>query len=529
MADPGQVVAVTPDSAWHSRQRLFTVLAAAFGVRFAALADVPAPAGVIHVGDRPPMPGPESSGPAVPAIVFAAGNRAPGPGEDVQLCEADPVDRRLRGITLPALTAPAPAASASGRQVLAVSRSGPRWTAAPGPVVRHHVAAELPELGADGLLHMLLWSEHSLAVVALTHFLRGLCHPGGVSPPPLRAALVFDDPNVRWRDYGFINYRRLVRHADAHDYHAVMAMVPRDAMIAHGPTAALFAQRADRVSLAVHGNDHLKDELMIADGRRGLALGAQALRRIAGFERRTGLRVDRVMNPPHGACSASTAWALGVLGFDALCALHPQPWTAQPPRDQPLAGWDPATFAGPLAVMPRFPLFASRTEIALRAFLSHPLVLYGHHTDLAAGLDLLADAAMRVNSVGEVKWGSLGEIAQTNAAQRLDGETLVVRPYAGRVRVRPPAAARRVVVEPPRPPVSDLHGWTAGPGTAQRFGESAPCPGGAQLEIRLRPTVTIAADAVPAPRWMPWAPVRRTVAESRDRLMPLRHSLAHRA
>ena len=50
-------------------------------------------------------------------------------------------------------------------------------------------------------------------------------------------------------------------------------------------------------------------------------------------------------------------------------------------------------------------------ELVLRAFLDQPLILYGHHEDVAPGLDVLGEAAEDVNRLGETRWCSLGEIA----------------------------------------------------------------------------------------------------------------------
>ena len=47
----------------------------------------------------------------------------------------------------------------------------------------------------------------------------------------------------------------------------------------------------------------------------------------------------------------------------------------------------------------------------MRAFLDHPVVLYGHHEDLAGGLEPLARAAEAVNRLGDVHWMSMGDIA----------------------------------------------------------------------------------------------------------------------
>ena len=127
-----------------------------------------------------------------------------------------------------------------------------------------------------------------------------------------------------------------------------------------------------------------------------LAMVAQALRRVERFERRSGLRVDRIMMPPHGLCSRHVTAALGALRFDGLCAIHPLPWTDRPPSDPPLAGWEPAQFVAGCPVVPRIPLSSSAADIALTALLDQPLVLYGHHEDVAEGLEPLAEAAAMV-------------------------------------------------------------------------------------------------------------------------------------
>ena len=155
------------------------------------------------------------------------------------------------------------------------------------------------------------------------------------------------------------------------------------------------------------------------------------------------------MVPPHGLCSRIVADALGALGYDALCAIHPYPWTERAPRDDLLAGWGPTSFVAGCAVLPRFPLTCSAAEIALRAFLGQPLILYGHHDDLADGLEPLVDAARNVNRLGDVEWKSLGAIAATSYDLRVDGSTAIVRPWARRLRVALPDGVTDVVVEAP--------------------------------------------------------------------------------
>lgn len=519
-----RVVAVGPAAALAERPRLFAAFEAAFPVKFGPVEAVPDPAAIVEVGRGGSKLAERQPGsPAVPRIAFAEDRPSAHRVEDVRLLEQDQVDRRLRRITLERqLDGSLPGPSGEVAQVLAADSHGARWTVSSVPTTFHRVAGPLRELEPTELLRDALVSPQSLSIVAITHFLRALCAGSGFQAPTLRATIVFDDPNVRWRSYGFIDYRRLIAHADLHDYHAVMAMVPRDALCAHPATVSLFRQRRDRLSLALHGNDHVKDELMLAaDDRSALSLGAQALRRIARFEARTGLSVDRVMIPPHGMCSKSVAWALGALGFDALCAIHPEPWSEEPDGARLLAGWGPATFAGQSAVIPRMPLYCSQTEISLRAFMDSPIVLYGHHEDLASGFDLLEQAAARVNALGDVRWMSLGAIATSNVGLRTVDDTVVVRPYAGRVRVAVPEGEGSLAVEAPRGSDGALVGWSCDPATTVPFGALVPIPSRGLLEIRLRPRVEVDPQSVPMPGWNPRAAVRRVVTETRDRAMPL--------
>jgi hypothetical protein len=390
------------------------------------------------------------------------------------------------------------------------------------------VRCALPELGPDEVLSALLW-RHTVVAVALVSFLRSVSARDGWQDPPVRAAFLFDDPNLRWRSYGFIDYRELADHADAHGYHAAMAMIPLDAGRPHRPTVSLFKRRRDRLSLVCHGNDHVKQELLRPrEPDAALSMAAQAMRRIERFERRAGLSVDRVMTPPHGLCSENVTQALGAVGFDALCAIHPIPWTGDPPPSAVLAGWGPADFVAGCAVIPRRTLDCSAAEIALHAFLDHPIVLYGHHEDLAHGLEPLAEAAARVNRLADVRWMALGDMALANHTQRVSGHRVLVAPYARRVVVSPPPRASTLVVQEPRHAHGDagLGGWSLGAGPIQPFGAEAPIECGGPVEIRLRGVHDVDAGQVAAPAWRPWPKLRRAGTEMRDRVLPLRPARA---
>jgi hypothetical protein len=229
-------------------------------------------------------------------------------------------------------------------------------------------------------------------------------------------------------------------------------------------------------------------------------------------------------------CSKTVARALAAVGFDALCAIHPIPWAGGLPPSPPLAGWNPAQFVGGCAVLPRISLSTSTAEIALRAFLDHPVVLYAHHEDLADGFEPLADAALRVNGLGEVRWMSLGEIAGTNYSAREADGVLAVRPYSRRLTLELHEVSG-LTVEAPEPAHGrlELTGWTLGAGPVHPFGATVPLPVGARVEVRLRGPADVHPADVGAPAWTPWPLLRRMGTETRDRALPFRPGRIGRA
>ncbi len=529
-------VAVRPEAELRARPRLFATLEDAFAVNFTAAGDGEAKA-VIALGGDPV----EEERPLLRIGATPKEGAAP---RAVRFGDHDPADRRIAGISvLDPLDGPALESTGGEVRPLATSGSRAVWTVTRGSFATWKVASSLPELESPRTLRDLL-DQRPLAMIALVEFLRRLPTLRAYRPPPLRAAILFDDPNLRWRTYGFIDYGELLAHADAHDYHASMAMIPLDSGRQHGDTVELFRRRPDRLSLAFHGNDHVTRELMrVRSDEQAVSILAQALRRASRFESRYNLRLDRVMTAPHGMCAATVARALGPLGFDALCAIHPLPWSEQPPANRPLAGWGPAEFAAGCAVIPRLPLTVGAGEIALRAYLDQPLVLYGHHGDLADGLDLLAEQAAVVNRLGTVRWSGLGEIAATNLTTSLREGTLRLRPYSHRLRVSVPDEADSLVVESPAEvdqnfvgcsldAQNTLRGSFASPSgdNAQRSGVfpfDTPvriAPGG--VELWLAPGTPINPTAVASPRPHPWPVVRRAATEARDRLRPLVRSAA---
>jgi hypothetical protein len=529
-----QLVGVHPGVELRRRPRLFAALSAAFPeVSFEAheAGETTGLAALIELDGESEARSAAASG--LRALAALGPESEPGGAVVVDFAAVNGLDRRLHGQALPDryLDGAAGLRPEAGAEILARVAGGPLW-------IREGrldlVAVAAAELGEAEPLRDRLGRERSLALLPMLELLRELTAETAWQAPPLRAAFLLDDPNLHWPSYGFLSLPQLSRHAEEYGYHLALAMVPLDARVAH-PKAARLLREQGGISLCVHGNDHFGGELgRVREQDEALALAAQAQRRIEAFEQRTGVPVSRVMVPPHEECSEAMAAALSRTGFAAISMTRPFPWLSPPPQhwltagreDQALAGWQPADVtASGLPVLLRHPLadaHFSAAELALRAYLDQPLILYGHHDDLAEGLDVLAERSATVNRLGPVRWVSLESLAMTNVRWRLEDDLLRLRPYSRHLAIEAPTGTRRVVVEPPWNADGEL---VQTPYGAVPVGEPFEISGPGPLNLRLQSPNAVTAQDIPAPPRSPWPLVRRLAGETRDRMAPARHRL----
>jgi hypothetical protein len=384
-----------------------------------------------------------ASGPVRTVVLAPCGLARPLRGRSI--AETAPPAEQLSNPALPGGQSSDFAPDVSSGQPLASVAGRPIWWQLGDEAAAQSICTyALAELYDGEALRDHLRAGRFMGLLPLVHFLGQVLGADGWSLPPLRASFVIDDPNLHWSSYGFLKYGELVAHATRHGYHVGFATIPLDGWLVNRRAAALVRENPAALSLLMHGNDHVARELgrLNGDGEAEAAI-AQALRRIAVLERRSGIAVERVMAPPHGACSEAALRAMFGLGVQAACISRPYPWRDALPAPTALAGWHPAELvAGGLPVLPRYPIGHPREDLALRALLGQPLILYGHHGDFAQGLDLFAQAAADINGLGEVRWGPLGAIARDNYATRRVGKVLHVRMYSRRVDVEVPAGVR---------------------------------------------------------------------------------------
>jgi hypothetical protein len=485
----------------------------------------------------------------LPASAPRRGSRAHGGGADasdadasgmsgeiasVRLSSDSALARPLRGRAIPeSAIAGEPTHAPARGTVLAGVESRPVWWQIDAAGAPLSVSAyPLAGLRAGETLRDHLRAGRFMGLLPLVHFLGQVLADRAWRLPPPRAAFIVDDPNLHWPSYGFLKYGELAAHAVRHGYHVGFATVPLDGWLINPRVSTLLAQNTSVLSLLLHGNDHVARELGRLDtDAAALPAIAQALRRIAALERRSGMTVERVMAPPHGACSEAALRAMFRLGIEAACSTQPHPWRYPSPPATPLAGWHPAEMvAGGLPVLPRYPLGAPTEDLVLRALLGQPLIVYGHHDDFAQGLDILAQTASEINALGDVRWGPLGQIARASFATRQTGETLLVRMHARRIAVDVPAGVRalRVLVQEPFGGAAG-HSLThadgcmdvtfaGGLGVSEPLAVAAP----ARVELTLTADRPLHPAAVPSRGIRLWPWIRRALVEGRDHVQALR-------
>jgi len=516
-------VEVSPREAYERRPQLFAALEAAFPVKF-QVGSGNADAAIVFA-TRAVRSEPASG----PTLTLLGEVQTDQPFAAIAFADSSSVPRPFRGRTLTDSSAGQglPSTYDDWGTVLATSQTGPVWMVRDGQFV---AAAWPEELGAGGTLREHLTAGRFMGLLPLAHFLQALSVAASWEQPESTACFVFDDPNLHWWSYGYLDYRELAAHAEAHDYRVTAATIPLDQWYIHRATARFLREGESRVSFAVHGNNHTHHELgRVDDPDQAAALAAQALERSSAV-RRAGAEIGPVMVPPHGACSVAMLEGCLRAGFDAICAEWPYWWLAEAAVSSPLFGWHPLDRIAGLPVIPRLHVVASdRDDMPFRAFLGQPIVLYAHHTDLSDGLDLLADRADEVRALGVSSWRSLGTIAAEVFSAYRFGENMEFTLHSQQARVTVPEGVSR-----------GRFGWVDGEASGTTLGLELRDAGGLReiawgesVEVdagELTATLTATPSAATTrPGWPVRGAVRRLLTESRDRAAPFASRIPARA
>lgn len=272
------------------------------------------------------------------------------------------------------------------------------------------------------------------------------------------ANLTIDDP---WLDdrYGNLDFSELLAEMDRADFHTTIAYIPWNYdRPSSESVVALFKDRADRLSLCVHGNNHDHREFYSYEEKPGSDWPArplaeqdadlrQGLARISAFEQSSGLPVARVMVFPHGIAPDDTLGLLKKYNFKATSNVGLVPLDTPMPEDS-LFWLRPVSdrFGGGLASLDRAePANRTRDEIAVDLFLDNPVLFVEHLRFFSDSRAAFNSTAQQVNATQPaVQWVGLGTLSQhLFRMRREDDSSWTVRAWSPDVLVRNPDRAPR--------------------------------------------------------------------------------------
>jgi len=265
-------------------------------------------------------------------------------------------------------------------------------------------------------------------VMLFRHVFREACW----QPNGQYATLIIDDPLLR-RDYGFLNYRRVLKLMDRLGFHVSIAFIPYNFRRTSPNIARVFRDRPDRYSLCFHGNNHTAAEFGLTDLDRLNAILQVALSRMDSHQLKTGIKQDRVMVFPQGVFSVNAMIALKANNFLAAVNTGPHP-------QGELVGLSVADIIQP-AIMRfgGFPLFQrkyvsdiSQEDIAFNLFFGKPVLIVEHH-EIFKDSRRIIEIISSINSIApQIRWTNLQTAIENSYLRRRTSDgTLHVQAYAG--------------------------------------------------------------------------------------------------
>ena len=276
----------------------------------------------------------------------------------------------------------------------------------------------------SGLVPLLFFLRHSQAAFWRTS------SPG--------ANVIIDDLNLR-PSYGFVNARTLARHVDDLGGAVSIAFIPWNCNRTSRKVVELFRSRWPRLSLCVHGCDHVGAEFSTGSVPATLPMIASSLDRMRSLNTRTGVRYDNVMVFPQGRFSRTAMEALRQSDF--LAAVNTElvdHRTQRGVRAGELLKPAITSYGG-------FPLFLRRkldepiANFALDLLLGKPCLVVTHHDDFQRGMQPFVSLVGSIKALDpSLQWTNLETIiTRTYSTRSNTASTLDVRLFASSTAVGP--------------------------------------------------------------------------------------------
>ena len=290
-------------------------------------------------------------------------------------------------------------------------------------------SAEVADFGAnvDGMP----LAEYFSRLIPPAMFIRYAFREECWRPNQQHATLVIDDPLLR-ENYGFLNYQRVLALMDKYNFHTSIAFIPYNHRRNSPGIIRTFRERADRLSICFHGNDHTAAEFASKDSALLNAMLTAAERRMDVHQKETGIRCDNVMVFPQGNFSREAMVALEAHNFSAAVNSGPDPRGER--ANLALSEFMvPAVlkYGGFALFLRKYVREITPQDIAFNLFFGKPVLIVEHH-EIFKDPKCLTQLVSRINALApEIRWSNLQTAVESSYLRRWapDG-TLQIRAYA---------------------------------------------------------------------------------------------------
>lgn len=252
------------------------------------------------------------------------------------------------------------------------------------------------------------------------------------------ANVIIDDLNLRPR-YGFVDTRMLAGLVDELGCAVSIAFIPWNSDRTSQEIVDLFRARWPRLSLCIHGCDHVGGEFATGSLSHAVSMIAMSVDRMQTLTTSTGVRYDKVMVFPQGKFSHTAMEALRQSNFVAAV-------NTELVDDRTHHGVRAGELLRPaITSYGGFPLFLRRNarepiaNFALDLLLGKPCLVVTHHGDFKEGMRPLAALVRSLNALDPaLEWTNLETIASRTYGTRVQNTSLVdIRLFAASTVIEP--------------------------------------------------------------------------------------------
>ncbi len=250
------------------------------------------------------------------------------------------------------------------------------------------------------------------------------------------ASLIIDDPLLK-KKYGFLDYRKLLREMNEHNFSTSVAFIPWNFKRTSKKVAGVFKERPDRFSICIHGCDHTGNEFGVTNIEELNSKVKLATRRMIGHENINGLKFDKVMIFPQGRFSTTAMQVLKNNNY--LAAVNTDAIAVNKSEGPEISCF----FEPAITIYESFPLFLRRypgnfLDFVFDLFIGKPVFIVTHHNNFREGYHNITDLVDKINSVSKnIQWTGIGTIIKKTYLEReyVDG-TIHCKIYSSTVFIK---------------------------------------------------------------------------------------------